>query len=407
MRPSLVGHVDADSFYVNAERVRRPFLRGKPVGVLGNQGACVIAKSYEMKACGVLTGEPIWEAREKCPDGVYVKRDFRWYEVLSRKMFDVVKEFSPAVEFYSVDEFFFAAEPARGQSAQQLAEALRGRVLEAVGVPVTVGLARSKGLAKLVSDTAKPFGALALTGRDAERALLARLPVTDITGIAARRAARLLPLGIRTCLDFADADRKRVRQLLTVTGEILWWELNGVSVQTLHVERPPHKALSRGGSIGRATADPNRILAWTVRSLERLIEELEHYVVKAGHLAVWISHKDGRPAAWGTRLTAPTDRFDLLLEAAKGGLRQTWRRGVAVSRLHLIATELRWPGAVQLGLFEPPATRAAAVARAKREVNARVGRFAVRSGATLYLDDSYRDEAQSYDICDVRGKMCF
>jgi DNA polymerase V len=104
---------------------------------------------------------------------------------------------------------------------------------------------------------------------------------------------------------------------------------------------------------------------------------------------------------------APTDRFDLLLDTAKHALRRTWRPGVPVSRLHVVATELRWPGAVQLGLFEPPAGRAEAVARAKREINAKVGRFAVRSGVTLYLDDLYRDEASGYDVCDIRGKMCF
>jgi nucleotidyltransferase/DNA polymerase involved in DNA repair len=100
MRPRLVGHLDADNYYVSAERVRFPFLLHKPVAVLGNQGACVIAKSREMKAAGVQTGEPIWEARKRCPQGVYVKRDFRWYEVLSRKMLAAVREFSPACEFY-------------------------------------------------------------------------------------------------------------------------------------------------------------------------------------------------------------------------------------------------------------------------------------------------------------------
>ena len=109
--PIAVGHLDADCFYVSAERVRDSFLMKKPVGVLGNQGACVIAKSYEMKAAGVKTGEPIWEALVKCPEGAYVKRDFRWYEVLSRCMFNVVRDFSTRVEFYSIDEFFFVAKP--------------------------------------------------------------------------------------------------------------------------------------------------------------------------------------------------------------------------------------------------------------------------------------------------------
>src|SRR3954464_10969220 len=109
-----IGHLDADCFYVSAERVRAPFLVGKPVGVLGNQGACVIAKSYEMKAAGVGTGMPIWDALRLCRDGLYVKRDFRWYETLSRLMLDVVREYSQRVEYYSIDEFFFEATPPPG-----------------------------------------------------------------------------------------------------------------------------------------------------------------------------------------------------------------------------------------------------------------------------------------------------
>src|SRR5438552_4925854 len=112
--PKIVGHVDADCFYVSAERVRDGFLMDLPVAVLGNQGACVIAKSYEMKAVGVRTGEPIWDALKKCPHGIYLKRDFRWYEVLSRRMLAIVREFSPQVEYYSIDEFFFSALPLRG-----------------------------------------------------------------------------------------------------------------------------------------------------------------------------------------------------------------------------------------------------------------------------------------------------
>jgi nucleotidyltransferase/DNA polymerase involved in DNA repair len=178
-----IGHLDADCFYVSAERVRNTFLLQKPVGVLGNHGACVIAKSYEMKAAGVKTGEPVWDAVKKCPDGIYVKRDFRWYEVLSREMLRVVREFSPRVEYYSIDEFFFEALPYQGRSLQHTAEVIRDHIKKAIGVPVTVGIARSKTLAKLISDTAKPFGALAVLDPASETALLANRSVEDITGI--------------------------------------------------------------------------------------------------------------------------------------------------------------------------------------------------------------------------------
>jgi hypothetical protein len=144
-----------------------------------------------------------------------------------------------------------------------------------------------------------------------------------------------------------------------------------------------------------------------VRSLERLIAELEYDAVRPGPLSVWVAYKDGRARAGDGVVTTPTVRFDLLLLAAKQWLSQSWILRVPVTRLYLVATDLRYPGEVQLGLFEPPPERAEAVARLKREVNARVGRFALRSTATLYLNDLYRDEAAGYDICDVRGKMCF
>ncbi|MHC5544803.1 DNA polymerase Y family protein, partial [Singulisphaera rosea] len=169
----LVGHLDADCFYVSAERVRYHHLVDMPVGVLGNQGACVIAKSYEMKAAGVKTGEPIWEALKKCPDGLYVKRDFRWYEVLSRRMLEIVRDLSTRVEYYSIDEFFFDATSPRGEAPEAYAKRIRDRIWEELRVPVTVGIARSRTLAKLISDSAKPFGFKAVLNRDEEERLLA------------------------------------------------------------------------------------------------------------------------------------------------------------------------------------------------------------------------------------------
>jgi nucleotidyltransferase/DNA polymerase involved in DNA repair len=406
-RATAVGHLDADCFYVSAERVRDDFLHEKPVGVLGNQGACVIAKSYEMKAAGVTTGMPIWEALGQCPTGIYIKRDFRWYEVLSRLMLDVVRDFSPRVEYYSIDEFFFLAVPLPGRTLQETAEAIRGRIMEMLRVPVTVGIARTRTLAKLISDSAKPYGARAVLDPAAEAALLTERPVTEITGIAGRRAARLLPWGIRTCLDLARADRRLVRSLLTASGETLWWELNGDPVQPIHSHRPLHKALSRGGSFGESTTEPIVLYAWLVRNLERLIEELEYHAVRAGRLTVWVAYRDGQVGVGQTSLAVPSDRFDLLLDAARPCLRRAWVPRVAATRMHLIAERLTPRNQAPLGLFEPPADRAEAVARLKREINARHGRFVLRSAATLPLSAIYRDTANEYDICDVRGKICF
>ena len=238
----------------------------------------MIAKSYEMKARGVKTGTPIWDARVACPEGVYVKRDFHWYEVLSSKMLEVVGTFSPRVEYYSIDEFFFEALPGNCKcSLQATATAIRDHIREYARLPVTIGIARTRTLAKLFLDTGKPFGAVAVLDRDHERALLSQLPVTEISGIAGQRAARLAPYGIRTCLDLANADGKLVNKLLTKTGYEIWLELNGTRVTPIRPERPPHQTLARGGSLMGNVEDPVVLWAWAVRHTERLIEELDYH----------------------------------------------------------------------------------------------------------------------------------
>ena len=407
-RTIVVGHLDADCFYVSAERVRHPDLAGKPVGVLGNNGACVIAKSYEMKAQSVKTGTPIWDAKVLCPTGVYVKRDFYWYEVLSRKMLDIVGSFFSPLEYYSIDEFFFEAFPrTRGQTLEQVALTTRDHILEASGLPVTIGIGRTRTLAKLFSDTAKPFGAVAVLNRDHERALLSRLPVTEISGIAGRRAARLSPFGIRTCLDFADADGRLVKQLLTKTGHELWLELNGRPVTPIRPERSPHQVLARGGSLMGDVADPTMLWAWAVRHIERLIEELHFHTVRTGSLGIHLAWKDGESTSGLCNLGCPSDRFDELLDAARVALRRAFRPNEAATHMHVVAPELQRAKGFQLSLFDLPNPKREALAKVKAAVNARFGRFKVRSGSTLYLPKVYRDPANDFDICDVRGKVCF
>ncbi len=274
-------------------------------------------------------------------------------------------------------------------------------------MPVTVGLARSKTLAKLISDSAKPFGALAVLDREAEVALLSARPVTEISGISGRREKRLDPWGIRTCLDLANADRRLIRQLLTATGEAIWWELNGESVLPIHPRRTPHKMISRGGSFGDPTDRPDVLFAWLVRNLERLVEELEYHGVRAGRVATWVGYRDGGAGEGSSALVTPSDRFDVLLDAFRPCLRESWRPRALAQRMHLFADKLTPAGLTQLALFDTEGERAGRVATVKREVNKRQGRFALRSAATLPLLETYKDAANQYDICDVRGKVCF
>jgi DNA polymerase V len=403
---SLIGFGDADSFYASAESVRRPWLVGLPVGVLGNQGACVIARNYPMKRRGVKVGEPVWEAKVKCPDGIYVKRDFRWYETLSKRMLAEVKTFSPRVEYYSIDEFFWEGHRAKTQSYKQTAESIREHINQSTGLPMTVAFARTRTLAKLFADTAKPNGAVAVEDPDHETELLAKLPVTEIAGIARRRAERLAPHGIKTCLDLRNANGLLIRSLMTIVGHDLWRELNGYPVTPIRVNRTRHKIIARGGSLAGRVDSPHKLYGWLVRNLERLIEELQFHEVRPSALTIALAYIDDDPASAQVRLPIPSDRFDLLLEAARTGLKSCWRPRGTATHMHIIASGLR-RGPWQQSLFDPPDLRLDALARVKKEINDELGRWTVRSGSTLWANEWYEDPANEFEVCDIRGKFCF
>lgn len=399
----FIGHVDCDCFYVSAERARFPHLRHQPVGVLGNQGACVIAKSYELKAAGVTTGMPIWDAVKCCPHAIYVKRDFGWYEVLSRKMLAVLRLMSPTVEYYSIDEMFFeAVEP-----TADFANDLQQRILHEVGVPASVGISKTKTLAKLASDVFKPFGYCVATQDKQIASLLNGVPVTEITGIARRSARKLAEYNITTCDQFAAADRGLIRHLLTKTGEDLWWELNGHQVKSIATVRAGHKFISRGGSIGKASHDMKRVHAFIVRNIERLIEALDYHGFVCETFTLQLQFKGGDWAKQRLTLPEATAEYEPILEAAVKLLPQLWPRQLAVHYMHLMAGRLTRSKARQRGLFACYTERQRTIADVKRQINASLGRFALRSGATLPLTDIYSDSSNDADICDVYGKSCF
>ena len=403
MPPRLIAHLDADCFYVSCERIRSPALACLPVGVLGNQGACVIAKSYEMKAFGVKTGMPIWDAVRCCPQGIYIKRDFHWYEAISRQLLDTLRLVSPAVEYYSIDEMFWDAD-SLSQPLLAASRSLQQRILEQIGIPVSMGISTTKTLAKLLSDTSKPFGCGVLLEPDEVDAFLKRMPVGEISGIGKRSVDKLAPHGIATCWDFAQADRRLIRRLLTVKGEALWWELHGTAAQPILTRRPFHKCIGRGGSLGETTVDPARLTAWLVRNVERLIEELDYHQVLTKRLVLLLEQKG---TAWGGKVTlpAPSASFHTIVEAAKSLLAQA--TVAPTTGMEILAEGLCLRHLVQRSFLDESNPRADQVADLKQTINQKIGRFAIRSGDTLPLATIYSDETNDYDICDVRGKICF
>ncbi|HZC74887.1 MAG TPA: hypothetical protein VE220_02840, partial [Gaiellaceae bacterium] len=197
----FVLHADADAFFASVEQRDDPRLRGRPV-IVG--GGVVLAASYEAKAYGIRTAMGGRAALRLCPDAVVVRPRFSAYVEASRAMFAVFEDASPVVEGLSIDEAFLDV---RGMeriagTPEQIATRLRAAVRERVGLPVTVGVARTKFLAKVASGVAKPDG-LVVVPPDGELAFLHPLPVECVWGVGPATARRLHAWNVRTVGELA------------------------------------------------------------------------------------------------------------------------------------------------------------------------------------------------------------
>ena len=207
-------HADLDAFYASVEQRDDPSLRGRPV-IVGM--GVVLACSYEAKARGVKTAMGGHRAKRLCPEAVVVPPRMTAYTEASRAVFEVFDDTSPQVEALSIDEAFLDA---RGMeriagTPEQIARRLRREVRERVGLPITVGVARTKFLAKVASAQAKPDGLLVVPP-DGELAFLHPLPIEALWGVGPATAARMRKVGIETVAEVAQLDE---RSLVTLLGQ--------------------------------------------------------------------------------------------------------------------------------------------------------------------------------------------
>ena len=237
--------VDCNSFYASCEQVFRPDLRGKPVVVLSNNDGCIIAKSREAKALDIPDLVPFFkiERRLKQQNVIVFSSNYPLYGDLSSRVMTTLRSFSPRLEIYSIDEMFLDIDGIPVNPAAY-GQDIRRCVWSHTRIPVSVGVAPSKTLAKLANDAAKKVmscdGVCVLDEAFKWEWLLKRLPVTNVWGIARRMAVRLEPLGIRTAWDLAKANPKVIRRHSNVNIERTIEELNGHACFELE-ELPPDK----------------------------------------------------------------------------------------------------------------------------------------------------------------------
>ena len=386
-------HADLDAFYASVEQRDDPNLRGRPV-IVG--GGVVLAASYEAKAFGVRTASSGAEARRRCPQAIVVPPRMSAYAEASRAVFDVFRQTTPLVEGISIDEAFLDVGGLRRIAGSPLgiAEKLRRDVRDRVGLPITVGIARTKFLAKVASAVGKPDGLL-LVPPDRELAFLHPLPVERLWGVGAVTTRKLHDYGTRTVGQLAELSE---RELSTVVGP--------ASARHLHAlawARDPRRVQTgrRRRSIGAQHALGRR--PRTFEEIETLAAALVDRVTRRLRAAGWVCRTvvlrmrfaDFGRATRSVTLGEASARTETILAALRSLLEQSRpliaERGITLVGVAL--TNLDREGAEQLALpFEPdtgpPVTESAGVRLdgALDAVRAKFGSVAVTRAALLGRD---------------------
>lgn len=366
----MIALVDCNNFYVSCERVFDPLLEGRPVGVLSNNDGCIVARSNELKALGVEMGTamhllPLAIRRQ----AVLLSSNYALYGDMSQRVTEVLGEFSPHVEVYSIDESFVGFQGFDPETLEARGQAMRDTVRQWTGIPVCVGFAPTRVLAKVANQAAKKHpaykqhGVCKLTADSkATKALLKQLPVTELWGVARRTGERLSVMGIDTAWDLRESDPKRIRQRFSVVQERIVWELRGKSAIQLDDMSLPKQQIMVSRSFGRLTNNPHDLREALRQHAARAAEKLrkQHSVTSAVMVFVRTNPFRTDLPQYQQRvvisLERPTDDSRDIIAAAVQGLRRLWRKGYAYHKAGLMLLDLSPKSNRQLNLTETPQT---------------------------------------------------
>lgn len=399
--------VDCNNFYVSCERAFDPSLEGRPVVVLSNNDGCVVARSNEAKALGIGMGEPAFK-RATFFATHHVRAfssNYALYGDMSARVHRVLDRFSPEIEHYSIDESFLRLHGSEGYLLG-LSKTIRRTVHQWTGIPVCVGLASTKTLAKIANRLAKKSlesdGVRLLEyghGQDSDQnaicdaevnAALSGVDVGDVWGIGRRSARKLQALGIRTALDLKSMDEDRARKLLTVCGLRTVLELRGVPCIPLEEMPPPAKSVTCSRSFGvrvtRLESLEEALSSYVQRAAEKLrrrglMAQGVQVFVETNRFAVDPKYENSGCIA----LDVATNFTPLLLAGALKVLQRIFRKGYKYQKIGVLLLDLVPEKGRQCSLLEPDQReqkRRRALMLAVDAANARHGRGTLQLAAS-------------------------
>ncbi len=383
--------IDCNNFFVSCEKVFRPDLEGQPIVVLSSNDGCAVARSNEAKALGIPMGAPAFKYRQLFKDHQVMQfsANFELYGDISKRITMLLTSITPRIEVYSVDESFLDLSQLNIDDLTAWGKVVRQKILDWVGIPVSIGIAPTKTLAKLASDQAKKLpelgGVLHLTSKK----YLEQTPVQDIWGVGRRLAPRLKAEGIFSAWQLACCSPKRAQQLLGIHGRQMVAELNGTCCHPLQQEGKRQKSIARTRTFGEDTSKATVIEAalanFTAQACFRLRREGQ-LTRRAGFFLTTSRYKPGYKT-WSreVQFSTPTADTGLILGSLTDLLVKVYNGSQLYHRAGVFLHDFIPAGSLQtdlLGYVDSELfDRATARMQAVDQVNNRWGKYTLRLAA--------------------------
>ena len=358
------GLCDCNNFYASCERVFNPSLVGRPVVVLSNNDGCVIARSNEAKQLGIKMGDPYFQLRDviRRNQVAVFSSNFVLYGDMSARVMSLLRRFAPATEVYSIDEAFLDFSGVEPQRLRALGLEIARTVRRHTGIPVSIGIAPTKTLAKIASKLCKQYPRLEgccfmHRPQDIEK-VLRTYPLADVWGIGRRYGKMLAERGVLTAWDFTQLPQEWVHKRMSIVGLRMWKELRGEACIGFEQMPAAKKQIATTRSFDHDLEEYEPLHQRIAQYAASCAAKLRAQESLCGEVAVFIltnPHKENLPRYYENRLvklSVPTDSTLELTKIAVGLLRQIFRKGYPYKKAGVILSDIRSKRGVQGDLFD-------------------------------------------------------
>nr|WP_294897801.1 Y-family DNA polymerase [uncultured Pedobacter sp.] len=359
----MIALVDCNNFYASCERLFRPELNGKPVVVLSNNDGCVIARSQEAKDLGIKMGVPFFKFQEffKANGVTAFSSNYRLYADMSARVMNNLARFTPEVEVYSIDECFLRFRFHDSVNLQELAGKIRKEVIKNTGIPVSIGVAPSKTLAKIANKIAKkhPTGVMVLDTDLKITEALAIFPIDDVWGIGRASQGKYLTQGIEFAGQIRSQPLDWIQKTFTIQGVRMWYELWGKPVIPFGYFPERKKGICSSRGFGKLTDDIHKLKEAAVAYASRVAEKLREDKSCCSVLSVRLLTNPFRTESAqyypsiSIPLAQPINNTPDLVKVAVRAVDLLYKPGHLFLKVEIMATGLIPEDEVQLNIFNP------------------------------------------------------